>query len=344
MKKEYDIIVIGSGPSGLMCGITAVMGIPIQRAPLFSGLILEKEEVGSFARFGKLRITPNWHLMGYDVINYLMRDVYAAGLEVKTKEMVIRIDLDQSVKMVKTDKYTYYCKKVAICTGFFPYGYLSGNLKHIRVMFSPIETEVYYIPAEKGYSVAVMGGEHGTAETAVKLKSLRPDLDISLIITGPGNDRISSGELEREHGFLKGKVFTGSIKLIKEQGNIIGLRMYRQDKKGKGKKCGEWTGRYILINYNSYIYNTETTSFLDNSGITLHNGYIKADIQGNTGVPGVVAAGNIVTPVSGVITALSTGFTAGLNLNKQLYEELYHKKPLHFPWLALNDPGKHPLF
>lgn len=342
MKQEYDVITIGSGPSGLICAITAVMGIPIQRSPLFSGLILEKREVGSFARYGKLRITPNWHLMGYDVINHLMNDVYAAGIKVITHEEVVQTDLGHDVKMIKTDRNTYYCKKLAICTGFFPYGHLTANLNHMRVMFSPIETEAYYIPKEKGYSVAVMGGEYGTVDTAKKLKSLRPDLDISVIITDPGKESMISKEPEQD--FSKDKLFRGTVKVKKEMDDKIILNIYRQDKKGKEKKYSKWGGRYVLINYNSFIHNTEVTSFLNDPGITLHNGYIKVDIQGNTGVPGVVAAGNIVTPVSGVVTALSTGFTAGLNLNQQLHEELHNKKPLHFPWLALDDPGDHPLF
>ncbi|MBN2532868.1 MAG: NAD(P)/FAD-dependent oxidoreductase [Spirochaetales bacterium] len=340
MKNEYDVITIGSGPSGLICAITAVMGIPIQQTPLFTGLILEKNEVGSFVRFGRLRITPKWHLMGNDVLNYLMKDVHDAGIVVKTKEEVIQTDLKQAVKMVKTDKNTYYCKKLAVCTGFFPYGHLAGNWKHIRVMFSPIETEVYYIPEETGYSVAVMGGKHGTVDTAVKLKALRPDLDISVIITDPGKEVLPI----KEHGFLKGKLFRGTVKVKKEKNNTIMLDIFKQDKKGKERKCGEWAGRYILVNYDSYIHHTQTTSFLNDPGITLHNGYIKVDIQGNTGVPGVVAAGNIATPVSGVVTALSTGFTAGLNLNQQLHQELHNKKPLHFPWLSMDDPDDHPLF
>jgi thioredoxin reductase len=86
------------------------------------------------------------------------------------------------------------------------------------------------------------------------------------------------------------------------------------------------------------------TDFLKDRGVMLKEGYIKVDNEGNTGIPGVVAAGNIVTPVSGVITALSTGFTAGLNLHTQLYREKFNEPPLLFPWLPMGDPSRHPLF
>jgi len=331
-EQIYDLITIGGGPAGLICAITGATGIPINSSGLFSSLIIEEGEIGNFAKYGKLRVTHKWFFMGHKVMNFLAIDAKEAGVQIIEHEKVIEVNLKSDIKTIKTNKDIYKGKKIAICTGFFPHGNLVKFTKNIRVMFSPIELEATFLPEEKDIKILILGGGHGTAELALKLKSLRPDIKISVIMEEKLNP-----EVENKYEGLK--IHYGSVRVKKESSNNVECILL--DEAGNEVNTGEY--RKMLVDYNSYTMKTKVTDFLKDSGIILKEGYIKADNNGNTGICGVVAAGNIVTPVSGVITALSTGFTAGLNLYTQLYQEKYNKTPLLFPWLPIGDPLKHPL-
>lgn len=349
MDKLLDVIVIGSGPSGLICGMTAVTGTPINSKPIFSGLILEKNTTGEFAKYGRLRITPYWAYSGRELIDYLKYETTVKlSLPIQENEPVLAVDFQDTYKVVKTTRDSYRCKKLAICCGFFPHGYLLQHPKYVRVIFTPMEYEAPYLPQEKGYSLILLGGNHGTAEMARQLTDLRPDLDITVVIdseTQPGGDAQAEQpgarqEAQRSH---QQATYHGYLDILEEKENAVVVAIRQAKENDQPKTLKKLTARYILVNYDAYTRDTQTTSFLKGTGFQLKQGYIPADQNGNTGVPGVVAAGNIVTPVSGVLTALSSGFVAGLNLHKQLYEEAYNRTPLLFPWLPLGRWEDHPL-
>jgi len=387
MSDIYDVITIGGGPAGLICAITAVTGIPIYTSGSFKGLVIEESEIGAFAKYGKLRVTHRWFFMGHKVMDFLMIDAKEAGLVLLEHEKVIDVDLKSDIKTVETDKGVYKGKKVAICTGFFPHGNMSKYMKYVRVMFSPIELEATFLP--EGAHIAILGCSFDTAELALKLKDIRPDIN-SLVIIGDKleyNEKykdlsihygtmkingeidealditlvdLSGKEIESKghsRGFSRELCGAGKYDIILNAGQELSQGRARGatsvEGQGSGKKPAtssrgsrihrkHYTN--ILVDYNSYTLKTGVTDFLKDRGVMLKEGYIKVDNEGNTGIPGVVAAGNIVTPVSGVITALSTGFTAGLNLHTQLYREKFNEPPLLFPWLPMGDPSRHPLY
>jgi len=331
MSDIYDVITIGGGPAGLICAITAVTGIPIYPSGKFKGLVIEESEIGAFAKYGKLRVTHRWFFMGHKVMDFLKTDALEAGLVLQEHEKVINVDLKSDIKTVETDRGLYKSRNVAICTGFFPHGNMSKYTKYIRVMFSPVELEATFLPPEA--HIAILGCSAETAELALKLKEIRSDVKSLVII----EDKLTEEEAEK---YKTLNIHCGSMKINGEKDDKT-LEITLADMAGKEIEKKHYEN--ILVDYNSYTMKTGVTDFLKDRGIILKKGYIKVDSEGNTGIPGVVAAGNIVTPVSGVVTALSTGFTAGLNLHTRLHREYFNEPPLLFPWLPMGDPSRHPL-
>lgn len=333
MKKDhYDIIVIGGGPAGLMCAITAVGGVPINPPRDIRCLVLDRFEIGQFAKYGKLRLTHLWHLMGNEVIASLRGEALKAGVELAENREVISVDLAGSEKTVKTTGGTFRGRKVAICTGFFPHGDLMPFARKVRVMFSPPELEHRALPRGTGYTVGVLGGGPGTLALARRLKELRPDLDFFVAV----EHGIGPEESGRRDDL---ELYAGGAEVWRE--TVEGLKLVLRD--SAGAKTGTRECRFLLVDYNSYTQDTAVTRFLSGQQLELKKGYLQADVHGNTSLPGVVAAGNIVTPVSGALTALSTGFTAGLNLYSQLYSERHGKSPFLYPWLPMEGLDSHPL-
>ena len=333
MKNDlYDIIVIGGGPAGLMCAVTAVGGVPINPPRDLRCLVLDRFEIGQFAKYGKLRLTHLWHLQGNEVIASLREEALKAGVELAENREVVAVDLAGKEKTVKTKRGSFRSRKVAICTGFFPHGDLMPFASKIRVMFSPPELEHRALPAGTGYTVAVLGRGPGTLPLARRLKELRPDLHYFVAIEGAAgpNEQADGGALE-VHG--------GSAEVWRE--TVDGLKLVLRD--SDGRKTGTKACRFLLVDYNSYTLSTDVTRFLSGQQLQVKKGYLMVDEHGNTSLPGVVAAGNIVTPVSGALTALSTGFTAGLNLFSQIYAERHGKAPFLYPWLPMEGLTSHPL-
>jgi len=231
---------------------------------------------------------------------------------------------------VETPKGTWQGALVALCTGFFPHLDLVPMVRNVRVVFSPPEVEARHLPAIPGDTVAVLGGGGETVDFAEGLRRLRPEVSFLVVLehvdTAPPSPHRSI------------RVVPGKLSVRQE--NKVGLTVEVHPRSGPPatEEC-----RFLLVDYNSYAMETHVTDFLAASGVERRKGYIVTGPTGETGIPGIVAAGNIVTPVSGVLTALDTGFRVGLELHAHLYREKYGKPPLVFPWLPRGGMKDHPL-
>ncbi len=328
----WDLITIGGGPAGLMCSITAVSGIPIDPPRHFSALVLDRGRIGQFARFGKLRLTYRWHFMGDHLIASLQQEAQGAGVKLREGEEVVEVELAGDVKLIRTTKSEYRARCIAICTGFFPHGDLLEHGDSVRPVFSPADLEASVIAADAGEQLLVLGGGRSTIAFAKELATLRQDLEVIVVVENEGSEltlALDAG-LEAHHGRLR-------VARASREGLEVELLTMQ------GRRIGKRSCRMLLIDYNSYTTETAVTDFLQGSGLERRGGYVVTDSLGGTGIPGVVAAGNVVTPVSGALTALSTGFTAGLSAHRYLFERHFGRSPDFFPWLPREGLEAHPL-
>ncbi len=326
----YDLAVVGGGPSGLICGLTGVTGIPINPPRHFTGIVVDAHEIASFARYGKLRITHRWSYNGGKLLRHLENEVAASNLVVRPHTRVMAAEFGSGFQRLLTTTGEIRARQVALCVGFFPYGFLARYPERVRISFSPPSIEAPHLPARSGDLVLVLGRGGATVGLAAELQRLRPELSFRLIHDDAREATTLAGGISCLHG--------NPIRFdVDSEGVSIDL------KTATGGMDSQ-RGHFLLVDYDAYTRSTQVTDFLSGSGVTRRGGYIVADQSGSTGVDGVVAAGNIVTPVSGLLTALDTGFQAGLTVYDRLHVERFGKPALVFPWLPRTGLKTHPLY
>ena len=181
--------------------------------------------------------------------------------------------------------------------------------------------------------MAILGGGPGSFEYALALHKLRPELHFRVCIDDPDQPLPESPDpaiTVRHQSFTVVHDHPGGVTVMADSLD--------------GSNPSEEELRFLLVDYNSYTLKTRVTDFLAGSPVVRRAGYIVADSKGRTALPGILAAGNIVTPISGVLTALDTGFKAGLTIYDRLHMDRFGESPIVFPWLPLSGLESHPLY
>ncbi len=157
----YDVIVIGSGPSGLTSAIYLL------RAG-YKVLILEKDRIG-----GQMALSPNIEnypgynsISGGSLVNNMLEQVLNLGGE---------IDLEEVIKVTKdgviTNNNTYQTKAIVMATGLIPRSLnIPGEDKYIgsKLHYCVSCDGAFY----KGKTVAVIGGGNSGVIYASELSKI----------------------------------------------------------------------------------------------------------------------------------------------------------------------------
>lgn len=185
-----DVIIIGAGPVGLACGIEA------KRNGLSARLIEKGALLNSFLGYPtnmELFSTPDLLEIGghpfpshyykprrEESIDYYRRVAEAEALDILLYERVLKLDGEAGDFVVHSDKDTYRCRQVVVCTGFFDI----PNLMHVPGEDLAKVKHYYKEPfAYTGQDVAVIGAKNSAAKAA--LECYRHGARVTLVVRGP---------------------------------------------------------------------------------------------------------------------------------------------------------------
>ena len=298
-KADYDLVIIGGGPAGLTAGIYA------SRARL-NVLLLEKVAPG-----GQVLVTdwienyPGFPVgsSGYDLVTNMVEQAKRFGLTIETGE-VLSLDLSEAAKKIELNGKTITTLSIIIATGASPKKLgVPGEDMFIGKGVSFCAT--CDGPFFKEHIVAAVGGGDTAVQESIYLTKFAKK--VYLIHR---RDELRATKILQERAMENDKIeFVWDSVLTGIGGGLTNVEKIsvKNVKTGEEKDipvsgCFIWVG--ILPN----------TSFLKDNIKVDENGFIIADQNMETSVPGVFAVGDVRnTPLRQVVTAVGDAAIAAVS-------------------------------
>ncbi len=294
-QYKYELVIIGGGPAGMTAAIYAAQaGIKtvILEKSVTGGLVNSTHTVSNFPSFPSIH---GMHLMEK------MRE-HVDGLNVPVEEVceLEKLELTSEMKTIETDEAVYETDAVILATGRKPIP-----------LDIPVECEqVHYCaicdgPPYKNKKILVVGGGNSAFDESRYLLGI----GIKHIHLVEMMDRFAAAQSTREELFSSGCV-TAQLSarvtdLVLEDSNLVGAEV--EDMKTGKKEMIEVDGVFVFIGQHP---NNE----LFRSQVNLNQqGYILANTDMSTNIPGVFGAGDINEKVyRQITTAMNDGTIAAL--------------------------------
>lgn len=291
----YDLIIIGSGIAGITAAIYA------KRSNL-NVLIIEKSAPGGLLnKIDKINNYPGFtEITGPELAEKLFLQLKELNVEIKYEE-VINVELENELRKVETKNNDYYTKAILIATGRTP---KKIGLQNEESLYGKGLSTCALCDANffRGKDVAVIGGGNSALSEALYLANIvnkvylihRRDsfkADYSLIEQVNKKENIEV-------------VYNSNVTNINTENNMISNIELDNDTKI------DVSGIFVYIGFVPGI------NFIERLGITNDKGYIVTNGFGETNVPGIYAAGDIIEKqIYQLVTAASEGAIAAININ-----------------------------
>jgi thioredoxin reductase (NADPH) len=296
-EVDYDLVIIGAGPAGLTAGIYAArarMNVLLLEKIVPGGQILVTDWIENYPGFPE-------GISGFDLGEKMKMHAQELGLKIKTAEVHSLNFSDKLKEIVLKDK-TITAKSIIIASGASPKKLGIGEEKFMGKGISFCAT--CDAPFFKEKIVVAIGGGDTAVQEAVFLTKFAKK--VYLIHR---RDELRATKILQERAFENSKIeivwdsiATGVEGFFGVEGVRIKNVKTNKEKVIKADGCFLWVG--ILPN----------TAFLNKSIETDAGGFILADKNMQTSVPGVFAVGDVRdTPLRQISTAVGDGATAAVS-------------------------------
>jgi len=297
----YDVIIIGGGPAGLTAAIYSA------RAGLKT-LVLEKAAPGG--KLGEIPHLENFPgltqpINGVELAMKMYEQAVKFGAEIRYPEAVVDLDLKGLVKKVRTRSGEYRALSIIIATGLEKKKALKpGEAKLIGKGVS--YCAVCDGPIFKGKDVAVLGNSEKAIEEALFLSNLASK--VYLITDGEkleGPEKLIDRLKQQENV----KIVDAELKEIVGEERVKSIIV-----KEKHKEQEIYVSAVFIVKGDE-----PKTEIFKKAGLELNKiGFLKVNLNQETNIPGVYAAGDCTGRGLQVVVAAGDGAVAALSANKYI--------------------------
>ena len=139
MKKEsYDVIIIGGGPIGLVCGLEAIKSglnyLILEKGTLVNSLYNYPDNMTFFSTSERLEIggipfvSNNAKPTRNEALEYYRRVAASSNLNFHLFEKVISVKKNKGLFSIQTTRSAYTSSNIIISTGFYDIPYLLTHM------------------------------------------------------------------------------------------------------------------------------------------------------------------------------------------------------------------------
>ncbi len=303
MDKILDLIIIGAGPAGLSAAVYAKRAkldvIVIEKAPIAGGQVLNTNDVDNYLGMPGIN--------GFEL--GMKFKEHAEKFDVEFVEGdIVSVDFSGKEKVVATSSATYKAKAVLIATGA-AHRHLGvtgeEELAGMGVSYCATCDGMFF----KGRTTAVVGGGDVAVEDAIFLARMCEKV---YIIHRRDEFRAAKVLVETLKKYSNVEfVMDSTVEAIEGEDQVEAV-VVKNLKSGDTKKVNV-NGVFVAV---GMIPNTE--SFKGSVGMD-GAGYIVADEECVTDVPGVFVAGDVRTKMlRQIVTAVSDGANAIFSIERYL--------------------------
>ena len=296
-ETDYELVIIGAGPAGLTAGIYAArarMNVLLLEKAVPGGQILVTDWIENYPGFPE-------GISGFDLAEKMKIHAQELGLKIETAE-VHSLNLSETKKEIVLRDKSITTKSLIIASGASPRNLGIGEEKFMGKGISFCAT--CDAPFFKEKTVVAIGGGDTAVQEAIYLTKFAKK--VYLIHR---RDELRATKILQERAFKNDKleivwdsVATGVEGFFGVESVKIKNVKTNEETAIKADGCFIWVG--ILPN----------TEFLNESLKTDKAGFIQADKNMQTSVPGVFAVGDVRdTPLRQVSTAVGDGAMAAVS-------------------------------
>ena len=295
---DYDLVIIGGGPAGLTAGLYAArarLKVILIEKIVVGGQIVISDWIENYPGFPE-------GLSGADLVQRLTEQAKRFGLNIENNEAV-SVDLSDPVKTIVLNDRTVTTHTIIIATGASPkkLGVPGEETFYGKGVSSCATCDA---PFFKDRIVAAVGG----GDTAVK-ESLFLTKFVKKVYLIHRRDRLRAEMILQERAFADEKIeiiWDSVLTGINGLTNVENITV--QNVKTKEEKTLSVDGCFI------WVGEIPNTKFLADGVKLDEKGFIVANLNMETSVPGVFAAGDVRnTPLRQIATAVGDGAVAAFS-------------------------------
>lgn len=301
--SEYDVIILGAGPGGLTAGLylcQAKINTVLVDIALPGGQVATTHEVSNYPGF----VEPQ---AGYMLSHNMSEQTKMCGTVYKVAVDITKVDLEK--KEIIIDEYeTIRAKRIVIATGSSPNSTGAAGERELKgkgISYCATCDAKYFVDKE----VVVIGGGNSAVEEAEFITRFASKVTIVHQF-----DKLTANKKAQEKIFANPKVsflFQHEPRSFKRDGDKMVTEL--EDLNTKERKTMVSDGVFIFIGMKPNIELFKDKLLLDNWG------YIKANEDMQTSVPGVYAVGDVISKkYRQITTAVADGTIAAIAIAKEL--------------------------
>ena len=294
---DYDLVIIGAGPAGLTAGMYAArarMNVLLLEKAVPGGQIIVTDWIENYPGFPE-------GISGFDLAEKMKKQALDLGLEIETAE-VHSLNLGDNVKEVVLKDRSIRAKTLIIASGASPKKLGIGEDKYMGKGISFCGT--CDGPFFRDKTVVAIGGGDTAVQEAIFLTKFAKKVYLV-----HRRDELRAAKILQERAFANDKiefiwdtVATGIDGFFGVEGVKVKNVKTNAESVIKADGCFIWVG--ILPN----------TEFINDAVATDEGGFIIADGNMQTNVPGVYTAGDVRnTSLRQVSTAVGDGAIAAMS-------------------------------